>query len=110
MEYSLTDDLDFSKLKCADTIKFTCIKCGAAVSIQKRKFTEPLCRQCKLQAKRAAGAYKDAAAKQKATCLKRYGVTCPANTQEYKDKLKQQNLDLYGTEYFFQSAEFQVKR
>ena len=43
------------------------------------------------------------------TCLEKYGVENPSQSQEIRNKVKQTNLEKYGVEYPAQSQEFQNK-
>lgn len=108
MEYNFSEELDFSKLKSYDTISFVC-KCGEKATIQKRKFTEPLCRKCKLRKKRAEGSYDSVVKNMKATIVRKYGSEENLN-KLLAEKRKKTNLEKYGVEDYFASDDFKEKR
>lgn len=109
MEYSFNNELNLSDLKCCDVIKFNCQNCGQEISIQKRKFTIPLCRKCKLQKKRSEGAYDNVANNMRATIAKKYGSQ--ENYNEIQSKKRKENcVKKYGKDNYFQTDEFKNKR
>lgn len=108
--FSYSKELDFSIIKAYDLIEFKCENCGEVIQIQKRKFTKPFCRKCKLQEKRMNGSYDNAAQKTKETCLEKYGTETVFQSQHFKDKLKENNIEKYGVENYFESDDFKKKR
>ena len=107
---SFSNDLDLNKINSTDIIIFKCEKCNQEVQIQKRKFTKPLCRKCKLQEKRASGSYDNVSQKIKQTCIKKYGTESFVQSNEFKEKIKENNLKKYGVENYFNSEDFKKKR
>lgn len=108
--FSYSKELDLSSVKAYDIIEFKCEECGALVQIQKRKFTKPLCRKCKLQEKRKNGAYDNVTQKTKKTCLEKYKAETVFQSQHFKNKLKANNIEKYGVENYFESDDFKKKR
>lgn len=100
---------DIEKAASYDTIVFNCKNCNKEVSIQKRRFSENLCRKCKLSKKAEEGVYKNCKEKTKKTCLEKYGVDHPLKSEEVKEKSKKTCLEKYGSEYTFQSEEVKEK-
>ena len=47
--------------------------------------------------------------KVKQTCIERYGVEFPSQTEDFKNRVKQTCLDKYGVEYTLQSQEVKNK-
>ena len=66
--------LNLNEIKDArvtDMIKFNCEMCGKDVLLQKRYFTKPLCKKCKI----------------KDTVINRYGVTNVFNIKKSRENL-----------------------
>lgn len=110
MKITYNDELDITTLKSYDIIIFTCHNCGEQVEIQKRKFTNLLCRKCKLKEKRNNGSYDNAIKKAKETCKQKYGTEYYTQSKSYKDNVKKQTLEKYGVESYLCSDEFKKKR
>ena len=91
---------DYSDCKVVrDTIiNEKCLECDEIFSKSFRGFIKSGC-FCKIHT------LKNAQAKKKETCLKRYGCEYPSQSEEVRERIKATNVEKYGCEYPFQSEE-----
>lgn len=95
MVYNYSSSLNLAEVRATDIIHFEC-QCGKSCEIQKRKFTKPLCRACKLKEAAANGSYLKGREKAKQTCLQKYGVENPMQVSTIKEKALNTQIERYG--------------
>ena len=114
---------DLDKARVTDTIRFNCEECGKEVFLERRYFTKPLCKKCKVKdtVKEKYGVEnvfnlsssrehlkeslksEKTKNKRKQTCLEKYGTEFQISSKETREKIKLSCLEKYGTECSFQA-------